>query len=75
MNSTIGYMQMGDTPVAGRVRAMHVECVAGRPAVFAAAAAAAASHASWLAGSQTKPQTTRIAVPDTNGNRRSRGTP
>ncbi len=71
MSSNAGYMQMGSQPVHGRVRAMHA-CVSGRSVAFAGAAAA---HASWLADFQAKPTTTRIAVPDTNRTRRSRGRP
>ena len=72
MSSNAGYVQMGSQPVAGRARAMSA-CASGRSTGFAAAAAA--SHASWLAGTPAKPQTTRIEVPDANRTRRSRGRP
>lgn len=74
MSSNAGYQQMGAKPVAGRVRAMGMHaCATGRPMTSVAAVPAAAAHASWLAGFEAKPTTTRIAVPDAIRTRRSRG--
>jgi hypothetical protein len=62
MASTLGNTTMGSKPAAGRVRA-HA----------CASRSAAASHGMWLLGSYQATTPMFIAVPDTNGTRRPRG--